>query len=81
MSYINIITLLRHWDDKISDSAIESENGGDEEKYKNMGLETLRFRIKALWREGLQFLLSIREMSCQKPLCQTVANVGVKRFA
>ena len=43
-----------------------------------MGLETLRFRIKALWREGLQFLLSIRQMSCQKPLCQTVANVGVK---
>ena len=45
-----------------------------------MGLETSHFRVIELGREGSQFLFSIRQMPCQKLLCQTVANVGVKSF-
>ena len=45
-----------------------------------MGLGTSRFQVIVLCREGSQFLFSIREISCQKLLYQTVVNVGVKRF-
>ena len=53
---------------------------------KNIGLETSRFWVTTHWRGGQgdmgwsQFLFTIREISCQKVLCQIVANVGVKSF-
>ena len=49
-------------------------------KNKSMGLGTSCFQVMTLWRGGWPFLFSIRQISCQKLLCQTVANVGVKRF-
>ena len=45
MSYNNISTFLRHPDYEISDSVTERESGRDQEKYKSMGLGTLRFRV------------------------------------
>ena len=64
----------------LSDGATERDSGGDEEKYKNMELGTLRFRVITLWRRVSQPLFSIRQISCQTILCQIVANVGVKRI-
>ena len=45
-----------------------------------MGLGTSRCQITTVWRGNHKFLFSIRHVSCQKLLGQTVANVGVKRF-
>ena len=45
-----------------------------------MGLGMLCFQVILLWREGSQVLFSIRQISCQKCLCQTVASGGVKHF-
>ena len=49
-------------------------------KYKNMGLGRSRFRVITLWREGSQFIFSIKQIPYQKLLCQTVANIDVKLF-
>ena len=40
----------------------------------------LCFRVIMLWREGSQYLFFIRQILCQKCLCQTVASGGVKHF-
>ena len=45
-----------------------------------MGLGTSLFQVIKLRRDASQFLFFVRQMSCQKILCQIVANVGVKRF-
>ena len=45
-----------------------------------MRLRTSRFQVIMLSREGPKFLFSVRQLSCQNILCQTVASVGVKRF-
>ena len=54
-----------------------------EEIKKNIriwGLETSRFRVMALWREGHEFIFSTGQIFSQKLLYHTVAMISLKRF-
>ena len=47
---------------------------------RTWGWGHLVFKLERFQEGGSEFLLSIRQISCLKTLCQIVVNVGVKRF-